>query len=167
MRRCCTLQEASHHAKTGDWQSCLALCRDILDQVPEIISANYLAGIASIQLGIQDDAIAFLRASIEQYESDDNKLSMLCDLLVVSDRAEEALPYLERLLALAPGPDVLNRLGAIMPMRGVSARPSYGFANRWRLSLRIISRAPVSIRFCELPANGATNSISFRKTSIN
>ena len=108
-----TLQEASHHAKTGDWQSCLALCRDILDQVPEIISANYLAGIASIRLGKQDDAIAFLRASIEQYESDDNKLSMLCDLLVGSDRADEALPYLERLLALAPGPDVLNRLGAI------------------------------------------------------
>ncbi len=108
-----TLQEASHHAKTGDWQFCLALCRDILDQAPEITSANYLAGIASIQLDIQDDAIAFMRASIEQYESDDNKLSMLCDLLIGSDRAEEALPYLEQLLALAPRPDVLNRLGVI------------------------------------------------------
>ncbi len=108
-----TLQEASRHAKTGDWSSCLALCRDILDQAPHIFFANYLAGIASIQLGLQDDAIAFLCASIEQYESDHNKLSMLCDLLFESDRAEEALPYLERLVVIAPGPDVLNRLGAI------------------------------------------------------
>ena len=108
-----TLQKASQHAEAGEWPICLDLCRTVLEKHADILFANYLAGIANIQLGAHDDAIVFLRASVEQDETDQNKLSMLSDLLLQSGQAEGALPYLERWAAIAPGPDVFNRLGAI------------------------------------------------------
>ena len=107
------LQNASHYAERGEWAFCLRLCRQLLEQDKNNSFANYLAGISSIQLDAQDDAISYLRSSIKIDETDTNKLSMLCDLLLQAGKNDEALPYLKLWANVKPTPDVLNRLGAI------------------------------------------------------
>lgn len=107
------LEDASRHAERGQWTAVLELCRQGLDFQGDNVFALYLAGIASIQTGAPKDAITYLTASLQEPETDANKLSMLSSLLIEAGRNAEAIPYLEQWVKQSETVDNLNQLAVL------------------------------------------------------
>jgi len=106
------VQTASQLAEKAQWDDVLSLCQKALEADPHIEFAAYLAGIACVQLRRTHDAIRYLKAAISADESDTAKLAILIAQLHEAGESENAIPYLERHVELAPSVESFNSLAA-------------------------------------------------------
>jgi len=136
-----TIAQASALLQQGNLADAERLCRDILRQQPNHFEALQLLGAIAVQTRHLEQAAGLFRQAIDANAASDTAHNNLGHTLLELKRPAEALPVIDRAIALAPGIAVahFNR-GIALEMlkrpvdalasydRAVELRPDYGVA---------------------------------------